>query len=100
MINRGELVRITSDYSGLPVVTCEKVLGELIEAMIEALVDGDDVRLKGFGRFELRYRPPVMRHNPMTGEKMYIGARWTVAFVPGDVLKRRLNHLMDYGDLG
>lgn len=95
MINRGELVRVVADYTGLPIITCEKVVGELIEAMIEAMEAGEEVRLKGFGRFELRQRQAVMRRNPKTGEEMFIDARSTVAFFPGDVLRRRLNRRVD-----
>ncbi|MFZ2237631.1 MAG: integration host factor subunit alpha [Dokdonella sp.] len=56
----------------------------------DALVGGDQVKLSGFGNFDLREKNQRPGRNPKTGEEIPISARRVVTFRPGQKLKVRV----------
>ena len=67
---------------------------ELVEMFFEevrcALELGDQVKLSGFGNFDLRDKDERPGRNPKTGEEIPITARRVVTFRPGQKLKARV----------
>jgi integration host factor subunit alpha len=67
---------------------------ELVEMFFEeirrALENGRQVKLSGFGNFDLRYKNQRPGRNPKTGEEIPITARRVVTFRPGQKLKARV----------
>ncbi|HSS64918.1 MAG TPA: integration host factor subunit alpha [Gammaproteobacteria bacterium] len=67
---------------------------ELVEMFFEevraALESGDQVKLSGFGNFDLRNKNERPGRNPKTGEEIPISARRVVTFRPGQKLKARV----------
>ncbi|MFT7561339.1 MAG: integration host factor subunit alpha [Flavobacteriales bacterium] len=67
---------------------------ELVEGFFEeirdSLVDNEQVKLSGFGNFELREKKERPGRNPKTGEEIPITARRVVTFRPGQKLKVRV----------
>ena len=67
---------------------------ELVEAFFEevraALESGDNVKLSGFGNFDLRSKNERPGRNPKTGEEIPITARRVVTFRHGQKLKARV----------
>ena len=57
----------------------------------EALANGDEVRIAGFGRFAARTRPARTGRNPRTGEAITISASTLPSFKPGKALKDDVN---------
>ena len=53
----------------------------------ETLVRGDDVKLSGFGNFNIRRKAPRPGRNPRTGESIPIKARNVVTFHASHKLK-------------
>ncbi len=60
------------------------------EELIASLAAGEQVRLSGFGNFELRDKNERPGRNPKTGEKIPITARRVVTFKAGHKLKARV----------
>jgi len=58
-----------------------------LDAIGEALKEGDPVVLTGFGTFSVRERPARPGHNPKTGEAMEIKASKAPVFKAGKTLK-------------
>lgn len=56
----------------------------------DALISGDQVKLSGFGNFDLREKNQRPGRNPKTGEEIPISARRVVTFRPGQKLKVRV----------
>lgn len=69
-------------------VTVEKMLEESLNAITDALVKGEKVRLVGFGNFVVRTRASRVGRNPQTGEQINIPQSKFPAFVPGINLKK------------
>ncbi|MFA7095433.1 MAG: integration host factor subunit alpha [Gammaproteobacteria bacterium] len=67
---------------------------ELVEVFFEeirlALESGEQVKLSGFGNFDLRDKNERPGRNPKTGEEIPISARRVVTFRPGQKLKARV----------
>ena len=67
---------------------------ELVEMFFEeirqALENGKQVKLSGFGNFDLREKKERPGRNPKTGEEIPISARRVVTFRPGQKLKARV----------
>ena len=67
---------------------------ELVEAFFEeirmSLEAGQQVKLSGFGNFDLRDKNQRPGRNPKTGEEIPITARRVVTFRPGQKLKARV----------
>jgi integration host factor subunit alpha len=67
---------------------------DLVEMFFEeirnALEAGQQVKLSGFGNFNLRYKNERPGRNPKTGEEIPITARRVVSFHPGQKLKARV----------
>jgi integration host factor subunit alpha len=60
------------------------------EEVREALESGEQVKLSGFGNFDLRQKNERPGRNPKTGEDIPIKARRVVTFRPGQKLKSRV----------
>lgn len=67
---------------------------ELVEHFFEeirsALASGEDVKLSGFGNFELRDKASRPGRNPKTGDSVPVSARRVVVFKPGQKLRARV----------
>lgn len=68
---------------------------DLVENFFEeirrTLEQGEEVKLSGFGNFELRTKNERPGRNPKTGEDIPISARRVVTFRPGQKLKQRVS---------
>jgi integration host factor subunit alpha len=54
------------------------------------LIDGSDVKISGFGNFQIRTKPPRPGRNPRTGEAIPIRARRVVTFHASHKLKEQI----------
>lgn len=67
---------------------------ELVDLLFEqirgSLERGKEVKLSGFGNFDLRDKNERPGRNPKTGEEIPISARRVVTFRPGQKLKARV----------
>jgi integration host factor subunit alpha len=74
---------------------------ELVEVFFEeirsALERGEQVKLSGFGNFDLRDKNQRPGRNPKTGDEIPITARRVVTFRPGQKLKARVDAYMGAG---
>ncbi len=75
---------------------------ELVEAFFEevrgSLEVGRQVKLSGFGNFDLRDKNQRPGRNPKTGEEIPISARRVVTFRPGQKLKARVEAYAGTGE--
>tara|TARA_Y100000748_G_scaffold220736_1_gene185615 strand:+ start:884 stop:1180 length:297 start_codon:yes stop_codon:yes gene_type:complete len=67
---------------------------ELVELYFDelksALSQGKQIKLSGFGNFDLRDKRERPGRNPKTGENIPISARRVVTFKPGQKLKNKV----------
>jgi len=69
--------------------------GESVETILKimktSLVNGDDVLLSGFGKFNVKAKSARKGRNPQTGETMMLEARKVVTFHPSGILRKKVN---------
>lgn len=61
------------------------------DEMRDTLAKGEQVKLSGFGNFDLRQKSERPGRNPKTGEEIPISARRVVTFRQGQKLKERVD---------
>ena len=68
------------------------------ETIREALEGSENVKLSGFGNFQLREKNERPGRNPKPGEEIPISARRVVTFRPGQKLRARVEAYVEPGD--
>lgn len=68
----------------------EAIVAEIIESMIDALKEGNEIEIRGFGSFRLRSRRARRGRNPKTGDSVDVPAKRVVYFKMGKDLKHFL----------
>ncbi len=75
---------------GLNKREAKELVEQFFEEVRSALENGYQVKLSGFGNFDLRDKKERPGRNPKTGEEIPITARRVVTFRPGQKLKARV----------
>jgi len=78
------------DELGLNKREAKEIVEAFFEEIRQALEEGEQVKLSGFGNFDLRDKSERPGRNPKTGEEIPISARRVVTFRPGQKLKARV----------
>ena len=86
-MNRAELISRVALNTGLTKKEAERVLVATSNAIAEALEDGEDVSIFGFGSFVIKERPARVGHNPQTGKSIDLPAVRFPMFKSGKMLK-------------
>lgn len=75
---------------GLNKREAKEMVEMFFEEIRESLELGGQVKISGFGNFDLREKKQRPGRNPKTGEEIPISARRVVTFRPGQKLKARV----------
>lgn len=78
------------DEMGLNKREAKEMVDLFFEEIRRALEQGQQVKLSGFGNFDLRNKKQRPGRNPKTGEEIPISARRVVTFRPGQKLRARV----------
>lgn len=90
-MNKSELVDAIASKAEMSKKDSEKVLKAFEDVITETLVNGGDVRLVGFGTFDVLERAEHEGRNPQTGQPMVIPASKAPRFKAGKALKDAVN---------
>lgn len=90
-MNKSELIDAIAASTGLTKTDAGKALDGVTEAITDALAQGDDVTLVGFGSFSVGKREARTGRNPQTGETIQIAASKVAKFSAGAKLKAAVN---------
>lgn len=66
-------------------------VNEVLELMKETLESGEEIKVSGFGKFEVRKKGERLGRNPRTGDEILIPERKVLRFKVSQVLKDELN---------
>lgn len=86
-MNKGELIDEIARKADVTKKQADSVLSATLEAIMEAVANGDKVTLVGFGSFESRDRKAREGRNPKTGDTMLIPETTVPAFSAGKSFK-------------
>ena len=89
-LTKAEVAEHLYEKVGLSKRDSKNMVEVFFEEIRETLESGEQVKLSGFGNFDLRVKSERPGRNPKTGEDIPILARKVVTFRPGQKLKSRV----------
>ncbi len=89
-LTKAELADRLHEEVGLNKRESKEFVDAFFQSLSEALSDGRQVKMSGFGNFDLRRKNERPGRNPKTGVEIPITARTVVTFKPGQKLKERV----------
>ena len=90
-MNKSQLAERLAGRTGMSKAVAKNAVDGVFEAIGEALVNGEEARILGFGTFRTRNRPPRTARNPRTGENVTVAASTVPVFKAGKPLKDAVN---------
>ena len=89
-LTKADMAEYLFEELGLNKREAKDMVEMFFEEIRAALETGEQVKLSGFGNFDLRAKKQRPGRNPKTGEEIPITARRVVTFRPGQKLKSRV----------
>jgi len=86
-LTKAELAEMLFERVGLNKREAKDIVDTFFEEIRDCLARGDEVKLSGFGNFQVRDKPARPGRNPKTGEVIPIAARRVVTFHASQKLK-------------
>ncbi len=90
-MNKGQLIDNIAESADISKAAASRALDAFIDTVTNALVEGDNVSLIGFGSFSVKERAARTGRNPQTGNEIQIAAAKVPAFKAGKSLKDAIN---------
>ena len=89
-VTKADFAEKLFDEIGLNKREAKEMVELFFEEIKTSLEQGEQVKISGFGKFELRDKNSRPGRNPKTGEEIPISARRVVTFRTGQKLKTRV----------
>lgn len=90
-MNKVDLIAKVAEETGLSKTDATRAVDSVFDIITKALKKGDEVRLVGFGTFNVSKRAASVGRNPRTGEQIEIPASKQPKFRAGKGLKDSVN---------
>ena len=91
-LTKAEMAENLFEKLGVSKRDAKDLVAAFFEEVRRSLENGEQVKLSGFGNFDLRDKNQRPGRNPKTGEDIPITARRVVTFRPGQKLKSRVEN--------
>tara|TARA_B100001113_G_scaffold1681_1_gene1463 strand:+ start:25 stop:321 length:297 start_codon:yes stop_codon:yes gene_type:complete len=89
-ITKADIIEHLHNDLGLNKSECKVLAEDFFEEIKNSLINNEDVKLSGFGNFELLEKKARPGRNPKTGEEVTISARRVVTFRAGNKLRKKI----------
>jgi integration host factor subunit beta len=91
-MTKSELInQLVKRFPKLPVCDTDFAVKNILDTMMQALVDGQRIEIRGFGSFSLTRRPQRVGRNPKSGEQVIVPEKRVPHFKPGKELRERVD---------
>ncbi|MBW2598630.1 MAG: integration host factor subunit alpha [Deltaproteobacteria bacterium] len=90
-MTKADIIRNVHERIGISKSDSARLVESVFEIIKETLAGGEDVKISGFGKLNIREKAARRGRNPQTGEEMKISARRVLTFKSSQVLKKVLN---------
>jgi len=89
-LTKADMAERLYEELGLNKREAKEMVDSFFDEIRASLAHNEQVKLSGFGNFDLRDKRERPGRNPKTGEEVPISARRVVTFRPGQKLKERV----------
>lgn len=90
-MTKAEIVEKIYEGLGITKKDIADVVDRVFEIMREEILSKNNVKISGFGNFDVKVRGRRIGRNPMTGEEKVIEPRTVVVFRPSQLFKEEVN---------
>ena len=97
-LTKSDIVENLNNEIGLNKREAKELVDMLFNDIKNILSEGHEVKLSGFGNFQIRDKSARPGRNPRTGEDVEISARRVVTFKSGQKLKESVKTLTNESD--
>jgi integration host factor subunit beta len=95
-VTKSELIAtLAGRYPQLAVRDMDYAVKTVLDAMAQALADGQRIEIRGFGSFSLSRRLPRVGRNPKSGEQVLVPGKQVPHFKSGKELRERVDAVFD-----
>jgi integration host factor subunit alpha len=97
-LTKAHLADLLFEQIGLNKRESKDMVDAFFDLMVDSLIQGSDVKISGFGNFQIRTKAARPGRNPRTGELIPIDARRVATFHASHKLKALIQGDTDDGD--
>jgi integration host factor subunit alpha len=90
-MTKAQVVEHLFEKVGFSKKDSSEVVELILDTIKEALIQGEKVKISGFGNFVVKEKKARRGRNPQTGDDLTISARRVLTFKPSQVLKNAIN---------
>lgn len=90
-MTKADIVDVIASATGLTKVETEAVVDGFIMTVIDAMKEGKNIEIRGFGSFKVKHRKGRMARNPRTGEQVMVEDRIVPTFKVSKEMKQIVN---------
>jgi DNA-binding protein HU-beta len=90
-LTKADIVDTIATATGLTKVETEAVVDGFIKTVIDAMQNGKNIEIRGFGSFKVKKRKGRVARNPRTGDQVMVGEHWVPLFKVSKEVKMSVN---------
>jgi integration host factor subunit alpha len=90
-LTKTEIVQEVYKNHNLTKAEASEAVESFLRLSKDTLINGSDLLISGFGKFNVRDKKSRRGRNPQTGEDLTLDARRVVTFKPSGILRNRVN---------
>ncbi|MBI4536261.1 MAG: integration host factor subunit beta [Ignavibacteriae bacterium] len=90
-MTKADIVDTIATGTGLTKVDTEAVVDGFILTVINAMKEGKNIEIRGFGSFKVKKRKGRIARNPRTGEQVMVDEHWVPLFKVSKEVKAAVN---------
>lgn len=90
-MTKADIVEKVAEKCGISKKDSIDMVESVFSVLKTTLENGEDIKISGFGKFEVKNKHERKGRNPQTGESIIIDARKILSFKPSTILKESIN---------
>ena len=91
-VTKADLIQqVYKQHEGLTKIQATDSVEAFLHISKNSLINGSDLLLSGFGKFNVKDKKSRKGRNPQTGEELILDARRVVTFNPSGILRDKVN---------
>lgn len=90
-MTKADIVEKVAEKCGISKKDSIDMVESVFSVLKTTLENGEDLKISGFGKFEVKNKHERKGRNPQTGESIIIDARRILSFKPSTILKESIN---------
>ncbi len=91
-LTKAEIIQNVYQKHDLTKVQAAQAVESFLKIAKDCMINGDDLLISGFGKFNVKKKNSRRGRNPQTGKELILEARHVVTFKPSGILRDRISN--------